>query len=156
MPSDPVMDLHAQGLSAREIGERTGKTRNAVLGYIYRYRARKGPPVTKRPDLTDGVIRSALDRNGHNLTATALELGISQNQLYRKGFRGKNLRGPNRAIDPDTRALIDEIEASGLRDRFITIEVDMAFNNISSWRSGRHSARPFLAQCVRTVIADAS
>lgn len=155
MPSDPVMDLYAQGLSAREIGERTGKTRNAVLGYIWRYKARKGP-VTVRSNVTNGEIADSMERHDGNLTAVAREVGLGCSAIYRRGFRGKNQRGPNRATDPNTRALVEEIDASGLSDRFITIEVDMAFNNISSWRSGRHPARPFLAQCVRTVIANAS
>lgn len=156
MPSDPVMDLHAQGLSAREIGERTGKTRNAVLGYIWRYKARNGPPVPNQPRVSDEAIQTSLERHGYNLTAAAREVGLTQSALYRRGFKGRSIRHDNAATDPATRALVEEIGASGLSDRFITYRVNMGANNIYHWRRGKHVASPFLAQCVREAISDAA
>lgn len=43
------MDMHRQGLSPRQIALRTGRTRNAVIGYIWRWKRRGGPPSKPAP-----------------------------------------------------------------------------------------------------------
>jgi len=148
---EALIRLHDQGLSTRQIAARTGRTRNSVIGALWRHRkgaSRK--PARVMPTVEEA--RAALEANGGNLCATGRQLGVSTGTLLNWGFHGNQLRGPNRARDLETYALIEEIHASGLSDRFILEAVDMGSNTIYRWRSGRLRASPFLAQCVRTVI----
>lgn len=151
MPSDPIMDLHAQGLSAREIGECTGKTRNAVLGYIWRFRRRNGP-VTERTMPTENDIRDAMRLTGGNVTAAARHLGVSTNYLTRRGIRNPCPRKQNRAKDVITRALVDEITASGLTDRYVSEHVGMSIQTIRDYRRGKRNVSPDMAKKVRAVL----
>lgn len=150
---DEIVRLHDLGLSAREIAERVGRTRNSVIGLIWRHR-KGGPPKAARVMPTVDEARAALEANGGSLRATGRQLGISPATLLNWGFHGNELRGPNHARDFETYALIEEINASGLSDKFIAERIGMGNKTIYRWRSGRMRASPFLAQCVRTVLTE--
>lgn len=147
------MSLYRQGWTYSEIGREVGKTRCAVAGYIHRFRKRRSAPRLAPRSLPDrDVIAKVLaDQNG-NLSATARRLGVKVNRLYTAGFTGRSPRSINLATDPETRALVDEINASPMTDGHIADLVDMDVGNISKWRRGRCKATPFLAQCVRSVM----
>lgn len=149
---DTIWALHRQGLSPREIATRTGRTRNAVLGHIWRYRKRGGPVIVRQP-VTDEQMRTALAKHGGNLTRAAQEVGVDRKVFYKRGFRSSVPPKGNRSKNAETRALIDAIDASGLSDAFIADEVDMNKHTIRRWRNGTWGASSFLAQCVRTVLA---
>lgn len=153
MTIEVLVRLHDQGLSTRQIAARTGRTRNSVIGALWRHR-KGGPRKPARVMPTVEEARAALEANGGNLCATGRQLGISTGTLLNWGFHGNELRGPNCAKDFETYMLIEEISASGLSDRFITERVDMGNKTIYRWRSGRLRASPFLAQCVRSVITE--
>lgn len=152
---DEIVRLNDQGLSAREIAERVGRTRNSVIGVLYRYRQGRFPrPAKVLP--THEVMAKAIEANRGNLRAAARSLGIAYHDMYGAGFKGKaSSKGKNfnTARDPDTYALVEAIDASGMLDRDICEMVEMGMGNIYAWRKGLYSASPFLAQCVRTVLA---
>lgn len=149
---DEVMDLHAQGLTAREISERTGRTRNAIIGYIWRVK-RRGPPRVTKPRPTPAMVDEAVRASGGNLSAAARELNVCRKTLWDMGYRGLPFVKINRAKDPETYSLILAIDMSGLSDSRIAELVEMGGSTIRNWRYGKKSASPFLAQCVRTVLA---
>lgn len=153
---DEIVRLHDQGLSAREIAERVGRTRNSVIGTLYRYKQGRFPrPAKVLPP--HEVMAAAIEANRGNLRAAARSLGIAYHDLYGAGFKGRasnSGKNFNTARDPDTYALVESIDASGMLDRDICEQVDMGMGNIYAWRKGLYSASPFLAQCVRTVLTE--
>lgn len=153
MSQDTIMSLYRQGWTYSEIGREVGKTRCAVAGYIHRFRKHRRPPSVALPPLPDrSVIDRVLEQQEGNLSATARRLGVSRWRLIHAGYTGRKAQNVNRAKDPATRALVDEINASGMTDLQIADGVDMAVDNLYRWRYGIHKASDFLAQCVRTVI----
>lgn len=156
MTIELIVRLHDQGLSAREISERVGRTRNSVMGLLWRYKQGRRPRAPKVLPAREAMA-AALSAHKGNLHAAARSLGIAYHDMYKAGFKGRSERrnkNPNTARDPDTYALIEAIDASGMLDRDICAEVEMAHSNIHAWRKGLYSASPFLAQCVRTVLAE--
>lgn len=61
------MELYRQGLSYREISARVGRTRNSVIGVVWRYKKRGGPPpgtIDIPPDVIDMVKLNAFNAYG--------------------------------------------------------------------------------------------
>lgn len=149
MVTDPVMVLHDQGLSARQIAERTGRTRNAIIGHIYRVK-RRGPP--KPPSIIDReTVLAAFDTHGGNLAAVARELGITEAKLRHHGFRGRKIERTNLAKDPNTRAVLAAIDRSGLSDVEVAKAVGLGRTTIRTWRKGRKGHK-FLLECVMALM----
>lgn len=148
---DEIMALHYAGVPRAEIARRTGRTKSAVIGYIWRYK-KNGPPRVAKPMPTLDEMKAAMAKHNGAIAPAARELGIHRLSMERRGLHGVKRTKRNRAKDPETRALISEINASGLSDRFIAEEIDTAPTVIYHWRRGTWSASPFLIQCVRTVL----
>lgn len=129
-----------------------GKTRNAVLGIIWRYKQRGGPPPKRKEMPSEEETRAELIANRGNVAATARKMGVSTRWIQRKipNRPGNPYRKPNLA----NLELIAEIDASGLTDKHIADIVDMSYTNIINWRRGRTKPSPFLTQCVRSVLRD--
>lgn len=151
--TDEVWELHRQGLSPGEIANRTGRTRNAIIGHIWRYKKRGGPAKQYRLDITEHDVRSALGRTHGSLSGAATLMGVTTQSLRSRGFKGSWVpKKTNTPKDQETAMILDEIDASGLSDEFITRTVYMGRSTIRKWRRGLCSASPFLVECVREVI----
>lgn len=120
-----ILDLHQAGYSYSEIAAALWTTRSAVAGHIDRHR--KGYGV--RPFQPPAVPVPPKDRRDY----------ASQ-------------RGPNRAIDPDTRRVVSRINKSKLTDQEIADISGVSLKTIWRWRKGTHVGQKFLLRCVSEVL----
>ena len=147
MSIDPIMDLHYRGASARQIADRVGKTRNAVLGHIWRYKKR-GAPLAPLPELPPhDVIMAAL---GGGVARAAKKLGVSEYRLRKAGYTSPRPKR-NLSNDPLTRATLMAIDASGISDMRVAEDVGLGITTISGWRRGSKGHK-FLLECVMEYL----
>jgi len=149
--SDEVIALHLQGLSNKEIAARTGRTRNAVIGRIWRHTQRTHPAAPRKGLPDDATIRKVLAENQGVIRYTAKALGVSQQRLTSAGYRNPR-KAKNRATDPATREVVDMIFESPVPKYMIAEGAGIGLNTIYGWSSGNHTGRPFLLACVRDYL----
>ena len=117
-----IVRLWREGHTYLEIAMTLRCSRSAVAGHIYRHRNGMGEAVPRAPKPKPAP----------------------------KDRKGK--RGPNRATDPATRAVVDAIYASKAYDAEITEAAGLGHDTIRKWRNGTRKGQKFLLECVREAL----
>lgn len=141
------MNLYQQGLSHREIAARVGKSRDAVIGYVWRWKKRGGPPLVR---VMPTIEEIAAVHSG-NLSQTARTLGIDQSSLRRRGFKSVPPKRRADHHDPFTRKVLEAIRDSHMTDTEIEDAAGIGFRTIYGWRRG-HKGHRFLLECVLEAL----
>ena len=147
MSADVIMNLHYRGANPRQIAARVGKSRSAVIGYIWRHKKR-GAPLAPLPELPPhDVIMAAM---GGGVARAAKALGVSEYRLRKAGYTSPRPKR-NLSTDPLTHATLEAIDASGLSDARICEAVGLGINTIRGWRRGSKGHK-FLLECVTEYL----
>lgn len=120
--------MHQDGLSYTEIAAYCGISRSAVAGHVYRAKIKIGlvkPSYRPRRDRSAGKDRRDQPR----------------------------LRGPNRAKDPETRKVVELINASRLYDTEIADLSGVDVSTLRKWRSGVRPGKAIFLEWVREAIS---
>ncbi len=99
---------------------------------------------------TSGAALAASGRSVPELVKrTGLDYAIISSRMTRRA----SIRPPaiNNATDRATRALLDDITASGIPDMVLARTAGVGARTIPGWRRGR-TATPFLLECVREAL----
>lgn len=147
---ETIVKMHSEGLSYKEISERTGKSRGTIVGMLVRYKERGGPP-TPRNVVDIAQIESAISEHGGDVTKAANALGLHPSTLRSRGYL-TGRKQTNRATDPDTRAVVALMVASGKDLLEISAGSGVSERTLGNWRGGRHKGQTFLLQCVREYL----
>lgn len=113
-------------------------TKNAVLGFCYRIGLRH-----------DNAHSFALPAGREGFRAHVRKSGVQERRgssTYREAVF------LNEATDPETRAIVDEINASGFYTYDIAAVAGVNRNTITYWRRGKRKSQAFLRQCAREAI----
>ena len=124
--------LLAAGLPFSEISTRfDNASRSAVVGFCHRY----------------GL-------HAHNAFGFELPPNrVGYHSPQRRSSDPKEAARVNNATHPATRAIVDEINASGFYLYDIAHVSGVSISTLSNWRSGRRNARPAMAGFVREALA---
>lgn len=150
MSTDQIMNLHYRGLSAREIAVRVGKTRNAVIGYVWRHKRRKSPPTKNKFHHDPETIAKAISESDGSVRLAARALGVSPKSLWVRGYKSRTYKR-NASEDPATREVVSAINASGMPDYIVAEGAGIGITTIQGWRRG-NKGHKFLLECVAEYL----